>query len=127
MAPKYFFDANDGRRWLRDLEGTRLHDAEAAHTYALTIIHEVMRNNEAATRHWRLRVRDGHRKITDEIAFASVEPNADRTIQQFASILSALAVTVQESEHLIRKLRSTLDKVERKPYLAVLDGRRIVD
>jgi len=127
MSAKYFFDANDGRRWLRDLEGARLDGNAAAQDHALAVIREVMRNNEAHTRYWRLRVRDADQTVTEEIAFASVEENASKELKRVAGAISNFAVTVQESEHLIRQLRATMAQMDRKPYLATLGGRRLFD
>jgi hypothetical protein len=72
-VPRYFFNLNDGRRIIPDLEGTELPDHESARAHGCQVVRELARNREQTTRSWRLAACDAHGAPYFELAFASVD------------------------------------------------------
>jgi hypothetical protein len=73
MMARYFFNLNDGRKIIPDLEGTELPDDDSARVHACHVVRELSRNRERRTRSWRLRVCDAHGTLCFELLFASVD------------------------------------------------------
>jgi len=74
--PHYFFNLNDGRKVIPDLEGTALPDHDCARAHAGQVVRELARNREQKTRSWRLVVRDEHGTLCFELPFESMDaPN----------------------------------------------------
>ncbi|SRR6266849_4202193 len=71
--PRYFFNLNDGRKVIPDLEGTELPDDDSARAHAAQVVRELARNREPTTRSWRLAVCDAHGTPCFELPFASME------------------------------------------------------
>ena len=72
--PRYFFNLNDGRKIIPDLEGTVLPDHESARAHAGQVAQELARNRERKTRSWRLVVRDEQGILCFELPFESMDP-----------------------------------------------------
>jgi hypothetical protein len=70
--PRYFFNLNDGRKIIPDLEGTALLNDESARAHATEVVRELAQNREHTTRSWRLAVCDAHGTLYFELSFASV-------------------------------------------------------
>ncbi len=71
--PRYFFNLNDGRKIIPDLEGTELPDHDSARTHGCHVVRELARNREPTTRSWRLAVCDAQGLLCFELPFASMD------------------------------------------------------
>jgi hypothetical protein len=71
--PRYFFNLNDGRKIIPDLEGTELPDDDSARAHAAQVARELARNREQETRSWRLAVCDAQGTARFELAFGSID------------------------------------------------------
>lgn len=71
--PRYFFNLNDGRRIIPDIEGTELPDDDSARTHGCQVVRELARNRERTTRSWRLAVCDPQGAPCFELPFASID------------------------------------------------------
>jgi hypothetical protein len=72
-VPRYFFNLNEGRRIIPDLEGTELPDDDSARTHGCDVVRELARNRERTTRSWRLAVCDAQGAPCFELPFASMD------------------------------------------------------
>jgi hypothetical protein len=72
-VPRYFFNLNDGRRIIPDLEGTELPDDDSARVHGCHVVRELARNRERTTRSWRLAVCDDQGTPCFELPFASLD------------------------------------------------------
>jgi hypothetical protein len=106
--PRYFFDLNDGRKIIPDLEGTDLPDDDSARAHAAQVARELARNREQETRSWRLTVRDEEEMLRFELLFAS----ADEAISQLPPVLRFMFADAGGSTVLlneaIEQVRTTL-------------------
>jgi len=84
--PHYFFDLNNGRKIIPDLDGTELPDDDSARAHAAQVVRELARNREQETRSWRLAVRDAEETLRFELLFAS----ADETISRLPPMLGVI-------------------------------------
>jgi hypothetical protein len=78
VMPRYFFNLNDGRKIIPDLEGTELPDHDCARAHACQVVRELARNRERRTRSWRLAVCDVHCTLCFELLFASMDDSISR-------------------------------------------------
>jgi hypothetical protein len=76
--PRYFFNLNDGRKVIPDLEGTELPDDDSARAHAAQVARELARNREEETRSWRLAVCDAQGALRFELIFASIDEAISR-------------------------------------------------
>ena len=76
--PRYFFNLNDGRKIIPDLEGTELPDDDSARAHAAQVARELTRNREQETRSWRLAVCDAQGTLHFELLFASMDEAISR-------------------------------------------------
>ncbi len=76
--PRYFFNLNDGRKIIPDLEGTELPDDDSARAHAAQVARELARNREEETRSWRLAVCDAQGTLRFELLFASMDEAISR-------------------------------------------------
>jgi hypothetical protein len=76
--PRYFFNLNDGRKIIPDLEGTELPDDDSARAHAAQVARELARNREQETRSWRLAVCDAEGTPRFELLFASMDEAISR-------------------------------------------------
>jgi len=77
--PRYFFNLNDGRKVIPDVDGTELSDDDSARAHANQVARELARNREPETRSWRLAVCDAQGTLCFEVLFASVGELTPRT------------------------------------------------
>ena len=70
--PRYFFNLNDGRRIVPDVEGTELPDDDSARAHGYQVVRELARNRERTTSSWRLTVCDAQGAPCFELPFASM-------------------------------------------------------
>jgi hypothetical protein len=75
---RYFFNLNDGRNIIPDLEGTELPDDDSARAHAAQVARELARNREQETRSWRLAVCDAQGTLRFELLFASTDEAISR-------------------------------------------------
>ena len=78
--PRYFFNLNDGRKIIPDLEGTELPDDDSARAHAAQVARELTRNREQETRSWRLAVCDAQGTLRFELLFASMDESISRLL-----------------------------------------------
>ncbi len=77
--PRYFFNLNDDRKVIPDVEGTELPDDDSARAHAAQVARELARNREQETKSWRLAVCDAQGTLCFEVFFASVGELTSRT------------------------------------------------
>jgi hypothetical protein len=75
---RYFFNLNDGRKVIPDLEGTELPDDDSARAHAAQVARELARNREQETRSWRLAVCDAQGTLRFELLFALIDESISR-------------------------------------------------
>ena len=78
--PRYFFNLNDGRQIIPDLEGTELPDHDSARAHGCHVVRELARNRERTTTSWRLMVCDAHAVLCFELPFASMDGPVSQVI-----------------------------------------------
>jgi len=128
----YYFNLNDCRTTIPDLDGTELRDEAAARDHAVTVAREAMRNNEARTRNWRIEVCGPDRMPRFEILFASVDESMAhfpvefrRSVETVSKRFAALADTIHDVRMSMLELRKTLARSEGAPHLVALNGTRL--
>ena len=78
--PRYFFNLDDGRQIIPDLEGTELPDHDSARAHGCHVVRELARNREQTTRSWRLAVCDAEGALYFELPFASMDDAASEVV-----------------------------------------------
>lgn len=78
--PRYFFNLNDGRQIIPDVEGTELPDHDSARAHSRHVVGELARNREGTTRSWRLMVCDAQGVLCFELPFASMDGPVSQVI-----------------------------------------------
>jgi hypothetical protein len=131
--PCYFFNLKDGRRTIRDPDGTEFPDDSAARDHATRVARELMKNTESRTRAWRINVCDGDGMTRFELLFASIDdsiahlsPDLRSSVEDVCGKTASLSDTINQVQTTLLQVRGTLAQAERAPYLAVLNGVRIV-
>ena len=76
--PHYFFNLNDGKKIIPDVEGTELPDDDSARAHAAQVVRELARNREQETRSWRLAICDEDGTLCFELLFASIGDSIPR-------------------------------------------------
>jgi|SRR5579885_1862576 len=130
--PRYFFNLNDRRTTIPDIDGTELADDVTAHAHAVVVAREAMRNNERRTRTWRIQVSSADRSPLFEVLFASVDETMDhlpnelrQSVETVSKKFASLADTIQDVRMSMLEIRTTIARSEKAPYLAVLNGSRL--
>ncbi|WOH65287.1 DUF6894 family protein [Bradyrhizobium sp. BWA-3-5] len=103
--PLYYFVLKTGRRSYPDSEGQEFPDDTAAQAHAHAVAHELMRNRESRTSHWRLQVCDDYLQPRFECLFADV----DHTLEQYDSNLRATVRRVARTTAALRDSISGID------------------
>jgi hypothetical protein len=114
--PQYYFNLQDDRAGVLDVEGTDLPDLAAAKDYATRIARELMRQTETEKRAWRLDVFDGS---------GDLEPALRKLIESLCESRCRLAETLFSSDVLVRHARAAKARRRGKPYLAAWRGQRV--
>jgi len=130
--PLFYFNLHDAKRLIPDWEGTDLAHENEARDHAAGVAREVMRNNPLRTLAWRLQVADAERRHRFDLLFASVSPELEQYSPEFRQLVerkshnvATLADDILEVRHSLRQMRATLARVDRMPYLASVNGRRL--
>jgi hypothetical protein len=89
-VPRYFFNLNDGRRIVPDLEGTEVPDEDSARAHGCHVVRELARNREQTTRGWRLTVCDAQGAPCFELPFASLD-------DPVATVILPLRVAIEDA------------------------------
>ena len=84
--PRYFFNLNDGRQIVPDIEGTELPDEEAARAHGCQVVRELARNREKTTTAWRLAVCDAQGTCF-ELPFVSIDDPVSTVIVPLCVII----------------------------------------
>jgi uncharacterized protein DUF6894 len=128
--PRYYFNLKRRDETLFDPDGTVLPDQAAAREHALHVIHELMRNAGVRTRPWRLAVMDQDRESCFELLFASYDdsiahltPELRSSVEMACRRHALLMDAIVDVRTTILQLRGTLARSDRKPYVAVENGR----
>src|SRR5262249_24074151 len=115
-----------------DPGGTELADFGEARAHPGLVAQELIRNNEAAARHWQVEVRDCDRKLLFELPFTAVDrsldtlsPNTRPLGERMAHRRRELADVIAAVRQTVLQARSTLARARGRPYLAVEAGRDI--
>jgi hypothetical protein len=130
--PRYIFDLNTGREVFRDPEGMELADGIAAEAHGVAVVGEIIRNNKAKTRAWRLQIHTGERDPCFEILFASVDDSirhlplkVQALVRQASSTTASLIETFQALEVTLLRSQAAIARSRKRPYIAASDGVRI--
>ena len=128
----YYFNVNDGRRVLLDTEGTDLPDDAAAREHAIQVARELMRNARPQVRNWRVRVQNSDREELADLLFASVDDRLDvlsgelrQSVERVYVGVSSLTDSIRTIRMSLHRVRATLARAERAPYVAAIDGERV--
>jgi hypothetical protein len=106
--PRYFFNLNDGRKIIPDLEGTELPDDDSARAHAAQVARELARNREQETRSWRLAVRDAEGTLRFELTFASIDELISRLPFMARFMLDDAGRSTASLNKAIEQVRMTL-------------------
>jgi hypothetical protein len=106
--PRYFFDLNDGRKLIPDLEGTELPDDDSARAHAAQVARELARNREQETRSWRLAVRDEEEALRFELPFASTDETISRLPPVLRFMFADAGGSTASLNEAIEQVRTTL-------------------
>jgi len=130
--PRYYFHLVDDQRLEIDPDGTELPDAGAAKKHATAVAREFMRHCAPGRRHWKLLVRDSAGGPICNVLFATADRSIDhldpplrRLVERLSDNMATLAETISDSRMTILKSRAILARIERRPHLVAVHGRRI--
>jgi Domain of unknown function (DUF6894) len=128
----FYFNLNDGHRVTADIEGTELRDQAAAEQHATLVAREIMRNDRLRTLTWRVEVGNARHEPCFELLFAAVDQYLDHYplelhegVTSAAKRVATLNDDIRDVRRSLQKLRVTLARVDRTPYLAAVNGIRI--
>jgi hypothetical protein len=130
--PLFYFDLRGDGEIVDDRNGTELADLGAAQAHAALVAGDLMRNNEAAARHWLLEIHDGDRTLLFELPFIAVDrlldalsANTRQLVEHMARRRRELADVVAASRRNVLQARSTVARARGRPYLAAELGRDV--
>ena len=106
--PRYFFNLNDGRKIIPDLEGTELPDDDSARAHAAQVARELARNREEETRSWRLAVCDAQGTLRFELLFASMDEAISRLPPVIRFMFDDAGGSTASFNEAIEQVRTTL-------------------
>jgi hypothetical protein len=106
--PRYFFNLNDGRKIIPDLEGTELPDDDSARAHAAQVARELARNREQETRSWRLAVCDAQGTLRFELIFASIDEAISRLPPMLRFMFADAGGSPASLNEAIEQVRMTL-------------------
>jgi hypothetical protein len=95
-VPRYFFNLNDGRRIVPDLEGTELPCDDSARAHGCHVVRELARNRERTTTSWRLVVCDAQGTPCFELPFASMDAPVSTVILPLRVMIEAACPSAAE-------------------------------
>lgn len=134
--PRYFFSLLECSRVIADPDGIDLPNEAAARAHAETVVTELMRHREVATRSWRLHVRDDRQRVVYEVPFIRL----DQTLWHIAPHLRAsmenvvlgkgrLDDAIRDVRQSLTQLRYTMAKVSGESHLVpvVLNDASVPD
>ena len=110
MALYYFILKN---RWdsFPDTEGAEFDNESAAHSQAISVAQELMRNRELDTRLWRIEVRDENLQLCSEVFFSSIDPTIDHLPPDWRHSIDVVANKSARLAEAIVKVRNTMMEV----------------
>jgi hypothetical protein len=106
--PRYYFNLNDGRKIIPDLEGTELPDDDSARAHAAQVARELARNREEETRSWRLAVRDAEGTLRFELPFALTDEAISRLPPVLRFMFADAGGNTASLNEAIEQVRTTL-------------------
>ena len=105
---RYFFNLNDGRKIIPDLEGTELPDDDSARAHAAQVARELARNREQETSSWCLAVRDTQGTLRFELVFASTDEAISRLPPVLRFMFADAGGSTASLNEAIEQVRTTL-------------------
>jgi hypothetical protein len=130
--PIYYFNVNDGCCTIPDLDGIELAADDAAREHAVLVARELMRNAKPHVRNWRIQVQNSERELLLNLLFASVDDRLDilsndlrRSVEQLCGNLADLGGSVQSVRMNLRRVRATLARADRLPYVVAINGQQV--
>lgn len=128
----YFFNLHALGRHLPDGVGTELPDDESARAHASIIAHDLLRNNEARARSWRLEVCGPDRVPCHELVLADFDgtldmlsPDVKNTLCRTAYNIAALSKEISSAQLQMERLRAKLRRSNGSLSLATRNGVRL--
>jgi hypothetical protein len=106
--PRYFFNLNDGRKIIPDLEGTELPDDDSARGHAAQVARELARNRERETSSWRLAVCDAEGALRFELLFASMDEAISRLPPALRFMFADAGGSTASLDEAMEQVRMTL-------------------
>jgi hypothetical protein len=123
--PQYFFHLRDGQKGVTDHEGASFRDDGAAHLYAVSVAHELMRNCELSTRHWSIIVMTEAGRHLAEVPFATIDPTLNHlgwerreAVETLCSRYLALAEVTHDVRGTMRRSRALVARSRGRPFVA---------
>ena len=123
--PLYYFVLKTGRRSYPDSEGQEFPDDTAAQAHAHAVAHELMRNREIKTGHWRIEVCDDYLQPCYECLFADLDHTLERFDSDLRGALTRVARTRAAMGDALRgidagmaDLKQMLDRID-----SIISGR----
>ena len=127
---RYYFSLKRREGTVLDTDGTDLPDESAARKHAHQVMNELMRNANVRTRSWRLAVLDQDRSPCFELLFASYDdsmahltPELRSSVEMICQRHASLVDAIVDVRTTMLQIRGTLARSDRKPYVAVENGR----
>ena len=116
----------------RDTTGTELPDDESARSHVMLVARELLRNNEARARHWRVEICGPDHKAWLELVLADADetldllpPQLKDSVCRAANGLASLAKEISSLQLSIKSLKSTLRRAEGTLSLAAVNGKTV--
>src|SRR5262249_40311885 len=115
----YYFVLKAGRDIVPDREGLEFSDAKTAHTHALIVARELMRNREPKTRTWRITVCDQDLQPCSEVLFATVDdsiahlqPDFRKSVEELSLSTATLFDAIEQVQTSLCNARETLARAD---------------
>ncbi|WP_065754058.1 DUF6894 family protein [Bradyrhizobium paxllaeri] len=99
--PLYYFILKAGRHTYPDSEGQEFPDEASAQAHAHAVAHDLMRNREIKTNHWRIQVCNDYLEPRYECLFADI----DQTFQNYGEFRTSVAAVARTTAALGDALR----------------------
>jgi len=116
----YYFVLKAGRHTYPDSEGQEFENDAAAQVYAHAVAHELMRNRETKTAHWRVQVCDDYLQPRYECLFADIDGTLERFDSDFRGSVKAVARTTSAIGDSLRQIDTAMSDL--RSMVGQIDG-----
>jgi len=130
--PLYHFKLIHDGAEAADPDGVRLPNNRSARDHALRVARELLKHEEVRKRHWLLEVRSKKGNTLFAVPFAEVDPtlahlppDMRQLIERTSENLRKLSDVVGKSRRMVQRVRGTLARAQKRPYLVAENGKQI--